>query len=120
LVLATVAWLAFWVIGLPDYYQQYSAAFMAWFDAVLTIVLIPVLFRVLRGVERGRRLTTTWWIAFYFTVPLALYDWLYCGVYLGHGGAFLSRYWYISVYYIIPWIVVPGIAVAVNRHSEPG
>jgi hypothetical protein len=28
------------------------------------------------------------WLSFYYTIPLALYDWLYCGLYLGHGGLF--------------------------------
>ena len=57
--------------------------------------------------------------SFYFTVPLALYDWLYCGLYLGHGIEFVSRYWYLSVYYAIPWILLPLMALLLNR-THPG
>ena len=115
---ATGAWLAFWVIGLPSYYQQYSPTFMAWFDAVLLVAIIPLLVRVLHRAPDSRRMSAALWIAFYFTVPLAVYDWLYCGAYLGNGKAFLWRYWYVTVYYAIPWIVVPGVAVLVNRRSN--
>ena len=57
----------------------------------------------------------TLWLAFYFTVPLAIYDWLYCGTYLGHGVQFIYRYWYLTVYYAIPWILLPLIALLLNR-----
>jgi hypothetical protein len=57
------------------------------------------------------------WFAFYFTVPLAVYDWLYCGVYLGHGIQFLDSFWYLSVYYAIPWVVLPSVALVLDHRS---
>ena len=115
LLLGIIAWGAFWVIGLPSYYQQYSTTVMVWFDALLLLPLNAIFTRMLRRVRANRRLTTSLWIAFYFTGPLALYDWLYCGVLLGHGLAFISRYWYVSVYYVIPWLVLPACAAWLNR-----
>lgn len=47
----------------------------------------------LRILLRGRpatRVQRAVWISFYFTVPFELLDWLYCGVYLGHGAASLA------------------------------
>jgi hypothetical protein len=100
-LIATVVWAGFWVAGLPSYYQQYSNVLMIWFDSP------------------ERRLTIALWLAFYFTVPLALYDWLYCGLYLGHGIQFISRYWYLTVYYAIPWVLLPLVALLLNR-ARPG
>jgi len=66
------------------------------------------------------------WLAFYFTVPLALYDYLYCGLLLGHGLGFLARYWYLTVYYLIPWRVLPALSLHLERrgsrqvHDAPG
>jgi low temperature requirement protein LtrA len=117
-IMATIVWAVFWVIGLPSYFQQYSSTFMLWFDGILLVGVIEFLFRVFRPVPSSRRMTLAWWIAFYFTVPLAAYDWLYCGVYLGHGWAFVWRYWYLTVYYVLPWFVVPGVAALVNRRSD--
>ena len=117
--MGTIAWLAFWVGGLPDYYRQYPPAFMGVFDTVLLVAIVPVLLRILRRVPRRRRLGIACWIAFYFTVPLAVYDAVYCGLFLGHGIAFLWRYWYVTVYYVIPWIVAPGAAALAGAGGEP-
>jgi len=34
-----------------------------------------------------------------------IYDLIYCGFYLGYGTSFLWKYWYVTVYYIAPWMV---------------
>lgn len=117
-LLGTIAWFAFWLLGLPGYYQQYSTTFMIWFDALLLVPLVAVFMRMLQRVRANRRLTVSLWMAFYFSVPLAIYDWLYCGVFLDYGLAFVSRYWYLSVYYVIPWLVLPPGAAWLNRAAQ--
>jgi len=114
LVIATLAWAGFWVGGLPSYYQQYSTKFMVIFDLVALVLIAGVVYLVLRGVKRKRLLKVSLWLAFYFTIPLAVYDWLYCGIYLGHGMGFIGRFWYLSIYYVIPWVVFPLIAVGIR------
>jgi len=114
-LIATFVWAGFLVGGLPSYYQQYSTKTMAIFDLVVLVPITGVACYVLRGVGSGRRLRVSAWIAFYFTVPLAVYDWLYCGVYLGHGMKFVVTFWYLSVYYAIPWILLPAIALMLDR-----
>jgi hypothetical protein len=98
LLLFTAAWAAFWVCGLPSNYQQYSRTFMIWFDALVLIPLSAIFLVSLNRVPPRRRMAVSLWMAFYFSVPLAFYDWLYCGVFLGHGIEFVWRYWYLSVY----------------------
>ena len=119
---ATLAWAGFWAMGLPSYYQQYSRASMMWFDTLVFFPIVAVFYLVLRRVRLEARTTVSLWCALYFTVPLAFYDWLYCGVYLGHGLHFLGLYWYLTAYYAIPWIVLPLIALLLNRahptHAE--
>ena len=118
LLIATLVWVGFLLGGLPSYYQQYSTAFMAFFALVVLIPITGVVYLVLRGVKRERRLRVSAWFAFYFTVPLAIYDWLFCGVYLGHGTQFLSRLWYLSVYYAIPWVVLPTVALMLDHRDS--
>ena len=117
LLIATCVWAGFWLGGLPSYYQQYSTTSMVIFDLVVLVPITGAVYMVFRGVKRKRRLKISLWFAFYFTVPLATYDWIYCGVYLGHGMRFLSRFWYLSVYYAIPWIVMPTVALILNYQS---
>ena len=114
-LIATVVWAGFWVAGLPSYYQQYSKLEMIWFDSLVLIPIAGIAYFVLRRVRPAKRLTIALWLAFYFTVPLAVYDWLYCGLYLGHGMQFISRYWYLTVYYAIPWVLLPLMAFLLNR-----
>jgi len=105
LVIVTTAWLLFFVAGLPDYYQQYSTRAMIVFDIV---VLPPLWYIGYRSIRKSRnRIANSLWLSFYFVVPLFFYDYVYCGVYLGHGLAFLWGYWYLTIYYIIPWLIYP-------------
>lgn len=107
LVLCTLAWLAFWVAGLPDYYRQYSTVTMVAFDLAVLPAMALVFRRYLRMFSPDKRRTASLWLAFYATVPIAVYDWLYCGIHLGHGAGYLGAYWYLTVYYLIPWILAP-------------
>ncbi len=114
-LIATVVWAVFWIAGLPSYYQQYSNLLMIWFDSLLLIPIATIVYFVLKRLRPERRPTIALWLAFYFTVPLAIYDWLYCGLYLGHGVQFITRYWYLSVYYVIPWVLLPLMVLLLNR-----
>jgi hypothetical protein len=115
LTLGLSAWVLFWLAGLPAYYQQYAATSTA-IGCVLLSVAISL--GALAVLSRGRpetRLPRAIWISFYFTVPLAILDWLYCGVHLGHGLAYLGRYWYVTVFYLTPWLTFVPTALLLNR-----
>jgi hypothetical protein len=117
-VLATLVWAGFLVGGLPEYYQQYSTGFMVVF-VVLVLIPIAAVFRmVLRRVPPEQRMQVALWIAFYFTVPLAVYDFVYCGLILGFGFRFLVNFWYLTVYYVIPWVLAPAIVWWTNRGAD--
>lgn len=105
LFVVTIAWFLFWVAGLPDYYRQYSTTFMIVFDAV---ILPPLWLIAYLSIKKSRRPSAnSLWLAFYITVPLFVYDLVYCGYYLGYGINFLWEYWYLTIYYIIPWLILP-------------
>jgi hypothetical protein len=110
LALACGLWAAFWIAGLPDYYQQYPFAGMLAFSAALVPAIGLAAHRALRSVRPERRRARARWLAFYFTVPLLILDALYCGLHLGHGWAFLARYWYLTAFYVIPWIIFLPLA----------
>ena len=115
LIAVTIAWVLFLLAGLPDYYQQYSTRFMVLFDAALLLPLWLVVFLLLRYARRRSRFVLSLWYSFYIAVPLMLYDYLYCGIYLGHGLGFFGIFWYLTVYYIIPWIILPPTGLWLDR-----
>ena len=114
LVYASIAWFLFWVAGLPDYYLQYSTTTLIWFDVLLLIPFSIVIWFVFKPIKTNKRVKVSFWYAFYFTVPLAVYDYIYCGIYLGYGFDFVPVFWFLSVYYLILWILFPIIAILLN------
>ena len=112
---AVAVWAAFWVVGLPSYYQQYSFTLLL----IGTCLLVPptawIGLRMLRRARPERRWSLALWMSFYFTIPLAVFDSLYCGVYLGHGARYLSMYWYLTVFYFIPWLIYVPMAWRMAR-----
>lgn len=117
-IIVTAAWFLFWIAGLPDYYQQYSATTMIVFDLA---VLPPIWFLIYRRAKKadpGSALKVSLWWAFYISVPLFIYDFMYCSLYLGHGTSFLAKYWYLTVYYILPWIIFPPTGWLIDKKSK--
>lgn len=111
---ASLVWIAFWVLGLPDYYQQYSQIGLAIGSIVLTVLIGLSAVWFLRNGRDDNRMQRALWISFYYTVPLALFDFLYCGIYLGNGAAYIYKYWYLSIFYLTPWITFPPTALLLN------
>jgi hypothetical protein len=118
---AVCAWAAFWLAGLPSYYQQYSPITMAVGAVLLSVAISLAAIFVL---QRGRvetRLARAFWLSAYYTIPFAALDALYCGLYLGHGPDFLSRYWYLSVFYVTPWLTFIPTALLLRKEVvHPG
>jgi hypothetical protein len=120
LLLGCAMWAAFWLAGWPDYYQQYAPLTLALGCILLTTAFGVVAVAVLaRSAPRWRRVNA-FWIAFYFTVPFAILDSLYCGWYLGHGWSYLGTYWYLSIFYVTPWLQFPPTAYLLGTLHWPG
>ena len=117
-IYATTFWLLFFLAGLPDYYLQYSRESVLFYDVLLLIPFSIIIWFVLKPVKTSRRVKISLWYSFYFTVPLALYDYTYCGIYLGYGLKFIYVFWFASVYYIIPWILFLVIATLLNIKAK--
>ena len=109
-IIVTAVWGLFWLLGWPDYYQQYSTRRMVIFVVILAPLFWGLVIRMLRSIKSGR-IYKSIILSTYFTVPFFVYDYVYCGLYLGNGMGFLHKYWYLTIYYIIPWIMVPLTAV---------
>jgi hypothetical protein len=117
LVQAVIVWALFWLAGWPDYFQQYDTVLMAVGCTLLSALFGIAAVIVLARVRRERRMRRALWTSFYFTVPFALLDWLYCGVYLGLGASFLHSHWYLSVFYVSVWLQFPPTAWALDRFA---
>ncbi len=117
LLQAIGGWGVFWLAGWPSYYQQYSVITMAIASILLSVVISLAAIVVLRGGRDDTRRKRAFWLSVYFTLPFAALDALYCGWYLGHGADFLFRYWYLSIFYVTPWLTFLPTAVLLGPRS---
>ncbi len=107
LLFATIAWLIFLIIGLPNYYLDWPFHKLLNFCIVVYFVVGFIIYRFTK--KHGKKLSWSLWIAFYITVPLLIYDSFYIRFILKEPLDFMNRFWFLSVFYIIPWIQAPII-----------
>ena len=112
-------WLIFWLLGLPGYYQQYSAPALGVACTVLSVLICLAALRILLRSRPENRAARAFWCSVYYTTTFAVLDTLYCGVYLGHGSRYVAQYWYLTVFYVTPWITFIPIErlLRSRRHS---
>jgi hypothetical protein len=88
---AVSMWAAFWLAGLPSYYQQYSIISLAVASIFLTVAISLAALYLLKRVKPEARLSVAVRLCFYYTIPFAALDAWYCGIYLGHGTSLLHN-----------------------------
>lgn len=105
---ATTWWTLYFIVGLPwDYFQQ-TPSWALWIFGVLVPTVLYWRFALRRAAKKiAGAVATLVWMAFYFTVPLLVYDYLYLAVHQSRGWSFLVSHWYLTIFYVIPWAVVP-------------
>ncbi|HEY5808858.1 MAG TPA: hypothetical protein VIT67_12865 [Povalibacter sp.] len=104
LIQSLVIWIAFWILGLPNYYQQYSDPALGVACTVLSVAICLAALRILLRSRVENRAARAFWCSVYYTATFAILDTLYCGIYLGHGAEYIARYWYLTVFYVTPWL----------------
>ena len=110
LIYSFVTWLSFYLIGLPEYYQQWYL----WAKVVIILVVTAMYFPITRYTldhywTDGNHLANSCWLAFYLTIFLFIYDYLLLGWYKGLGIGFVVPYWYLTFFYFSFWIQFPII-----------
>lgn len=113
-------WFGFWLLGLPEYYQQYPTAVVGAAAVLLSVAISLVCLAVLVRAQPERRMNKALWLSIYYTVPFAVLDTLYCGIYLGHGSAYLWKYWYLTVFYVSPWLTLMPTAALLRGRADAG
>lgn len=117
--MATTMWTMFLLGGLSsDYYADWPF----WAQSALivllpTIILIVIVHFRTRRMTRREALVAACWTAFYFTAPYLVYDWVYLGLHQGRGASFLVSHWYLTMFYLVPWLTLPWVAFG-RRHAQ--
>lgn len=113
--LATTWWTLFFIAGLPtDYYQTMPVAIVVVFGVLAPTWALAAYMRTRCRKSPAHPWRQAGWIAFYMTVPLFVYDGMFLAHYQQRGASFLVSHWYLTVFYVIPWIVAPVVARSVE------
>ncbi|MEM9449904.1 MAG: hypothetical protein AAGA75_15370 [Cyanobacteria bacterium P01_E01_bin.6] len=111
-----VTWFAFYLIGLPEYYQQWYLWAKVLVLFIVTIMYFPITRYTLEKYwSDGRHLANSCWLALYLTLPLFVYDYLLLGWYKGFGIEFVRPYWCLTFFYFSFWIQFPAIGLWMER-----
>ena len=109
-------WLGFYLIGLPEYYQQWPT----WAKLIILPLLTALYFPVTRYTlanywTDGRHLANSCWLALYLTLPLFIFDYLLLALYKELGIYFVIPYWYLTFFYFSFWVQFPYIGWRMER-----
>jgi hypothetical protein len=119
LLLNSAIWLSFAVVGLlNDHYRSWPLDAQIVHCMDLALFIIPFSYVVLRLAGSAQRFRDSLWLAFYETVPYAVYDYFYLSASRGNGAAYLGVYWYLTAFYFLPWLEVPVVGLLMDRHEK--
>ena len=110
LIMSFITWLIFVLIGLPDYYQSWSFNAQIAICILVTVLYFPLTSFILSIFGNREYIKNSLWLAFYLTLPLFTYDYIYIILIKGDDISFVFRYWYLSFFYFSFWIQIPFVA----------
>jgi hypothetical protein len=114
-----ITWLSFYLLGLPEYYQQWYLWAKLIILPAVTLMYFPVTkLTLLKFWDDGKHFKNSCWLAFYLTLPLFLYDYLLLAWYKGLGIGFVVPYWYLTFFYFSFWIQMPWIGWRLENSEQ--
>ena len=103
-------WFVFYLIGLPEYYQQWPTWAKLIILPLITALYFPVTrYTLVKYWTDGRHLANSCWLALYLTLPLFIFDYLLLALYKEIGIQFVIPYWYLTFFYFSFWVQFPYI-----------
>lgn len=120
LAMGVSMWTLFFICGLPtNYFQDLN-----FLNQLIFIVIVPtiILFFITKykisKLSRSEAKIYIIWTAFYFTVPFLVLDIFYLGLHKKLGTSFLLSHWYLTAFYVTPWLIVPVLFLMNSRRKS--
>jgi hypothetical protein len=114
-----LAWLGFYLLGLPsNYYTDWSQAELILLSLFGVFALFPVVGALVLILMGGDYVRTSFWLAFYASVPLFFYDFIVVGIIDGEGLHFIVTHWYLSLAYLYVWLILPLVGLALQKFKN--
>jgi hypothetical protein len=109
-------WLFFFLLGYPsNYFTEWSLAGKIMLSLITFFAVVPFLGCLVLIFLKGNYLQTAFWMAFYASIPVFIFDFIVVGIVQDHGLSFLKSHWYITIAYFYVWIDLPLIGLALQK-----
>jgi hypothetical protein len=119
LLVAFIAWAAFYFIGLPsDYYTSWSLTEKILIILISFFAVFPAFSIMINIFLEGDYMKLNLWLALYASVGIFIFDFIAVGLIEGKGIGFLITHWIQTAGYIMPWIIFPLIANTMKKYEE--
>ena len=88
------AWLGFYLIGIPsNYYTEWNQAELVLLSLAGVFAVVPAIGAVVLVCLGGDYIRMSFWLAFYASTPLFIYDFVLEGIIGGEGFQYLISHW---------------------------
>ncbi|MBN2039669.1 MAG: hypothetical protein JW864_06485 [Spirochaetes bacterium] len=119
LLLAGVAWGAFYLTGLlSNYFTDWSAGEKMLITWIAFFSILPFICIMVNIFLEGDHVKKSIWLAFYASVCLFVFDFIVVGLIEGKGIGFLISHWYLTAGYIEAWAVMPLTGYAMKKFED--
>lgn len=119
LLIALSAWFVFYLIGLPSkYFQKWSTESQILLSLVTVFAIIPLIAFVTLILIGNHYVKVSKWFAFYASLPLAIIDFIICGIIQKKGLYVFISHWYITIGYFYVWIIIPIVGFTIEKFEK--
>jgi len=117
LCVVTTLWAWFFLGGLSsNYYLDWKPIYQFLFvDAIPAAIMFYLAPGMIKFIDRRNVMRSALIIAFYFSVPFLIYDYIFLGIHKEYGLAYLSEFWFLSGFSVLPWLIFPAVALRMKN-----
>ena len=94
---------------------EWSLAEKILLSLITFFAVVPFLGCLVLIFIKGNYLQTAFWMVFYVSIPVFIFDFIVVGIVQNHGLSFLKSHWYITIAYFYVWIDLPLIGLALQK-----
>lgn len=111
-----VMWLLFYILGSPfNYFLDFNNHEILNLMFITFFAVVPFITVFMLSIFGKDYVKESFWVAFYASVPLFVYDYIMVGVVQGEGLNFLRTHWFLTAGYFLVWIFIPAIGLTMSK-----
>lgn len=117
---ATFIYILFVIRGLPSHhYLDWSLDFKIGDCIEIILFTVPLTYLVLKWFSRKPDyFKDSLWLALSFSVPYAVYDFIFLGLLKGYGLDYPGTFWFLTIFYLIVLVEIPVIGYLMQRDDR--